>query len=346
MSAPECVATPLPGSRGSSLCLRGVEFRPALFCAPMAGLTHSAFRRLVSDFGGHGALFTEMLCGRWLRAENLRTSAATRRRAQEGPVIYQLMIAEPTEVPAIMACLAQLEPAGVDLNCACPTPNVRHAGAGSALFEDRERLAAILTAMRRELAGPLTVKIRLGLPREGWRAQLADRLRLFADCGVDAVILHPRFADEKLRRRARHELLPELASATRLPIIASGDLHGPELLRRNPEHFAGVSGLMIGRMAVVQPWLFRAWRSEPVAPDYLDVWQRFVRYVREDFPERKVFHRIKAFTAYYARNFHFGHTLLAATQSATDLAPLTEKATRFLSSAPQPALHPDVAGLA
>lgn len=346
MSATERATGPLPGSLGSSLKLRGVEFRPALFCAPMAGLTHSAFRRLVSDFGGHGALFTEMLCGRWLRAENLAASAATRRRAPEGPVIYQLMIAEPAEVPAIMARVAQLEPAGVDLNCACPAPNVRHAGAGSALFEDRDRLAAILSAMRREFAGPLTVKIRLGLPRDGWQARLLDRLRLFEDCGVDAVTLHPRFADEKLRRRARHELFPALAAATRLPIIASGDLHGPEIVRRAAEHFAGVAGVMVGRMAVVQPWLFRAWQGEPVAPDYLEVWQRFARYVREDFPERKVFHRIKAFTAYYARNFHFGHTLLAASQSATDLGTLTKAATRFLAANPQPAPHPDVSGLA
>ncbi len=346
MNPPDRVPAASTLGEESALRLRGVEFRPALFCAPMAGFTHSAFRRLVSDFGGHGALFTEMLCGRWLRAENLQTSAATRRRAQEGPVIYQLMIAEPGEVPAIMARITELNPVGVDLNCACPAPNVRHAGAGSALFEDRARLAAILLAMRRAFAGPLTVKIRLGLPRDDWRTQLVDRLRLFEDSGVDAVILHPRFADEKLRRRARHELLPEFAAATRLPVIASGDLHGPEIVRRHPEHFAGVAGLMMGRMAIVQPWHFRSWAGERVVPDYLGVWQRFVRYVHEDFPERKWFYRTKAFTVYYARNFHFGHTLLAACQSAPDLPTLTERATRFLEASPQRALYPDVAGLA
>ena len=246
----------------TSLTLRGITIRPALLCAPMAGLTHSAFRRLVADFGGHGALFTEMLCGRWLLREPLGTSPAVKRRPEEGPVFYQLMISDPDLVPAIMDRLRTVQPTGVDLNCACPAPNVRAVGAGSELFEDPPRMEAILRAMRRHFDGPLTVKIRLGKSAGDWHARLLDRLRLIADCGADAVILHPRFSDEKLRRRARHELFPELCAAASLPVIASGDIHRPETLKARPECFAGVAAVMVGRMAVVQPWVFRAWSGE------------------------------------------------------------------------------------
>jgi tRNA-dihydrouridine synthase B len=311
----------------------------------MAGLTHSAFRRLLADFGGYGALFTEMLCGRWLLRERLEASPAAKRRPQEGTVFYQLMIADPDLTPAVMDRVQSLRPCGVDLNCACPAPNVRAVGAGGELFEDPARLEAILQAMRRAHAGPLTVKIRLGKPTGDWRGRLFERLRLFADCGVDAVTLHPRFADEKLRRRARHELLPELCAATRLPLIASGDLHGPEVIRAQPDHFAGVAGLMVGRLAVVQPWIFGVWNGAAPAIEPLEVWQRLLRYVLEDFPPAKAFYRVKAFTRYFARNFVFGHTLDSLAQGARSLEALRRGTEEFLARGPAVTRHPDVTGL-
>lgn len=330
----------------SILTLRGRSFSPARFCAPMAGLTHSAFRRLVADFGGCGALFTEMLCGRWLRHEHLESSPAVKRRPHEGRVIYQLMITDAQDVPAILDRLALLQPDGVDLNCACPAPNVRQVGAGSELFEDRDRLAAILVALRSGYSGPLTVKIRLGSSREGWRDRLADRLRLFEDSGLDAVTLHPRFSEEKLRRRARHELLPEIAASTRLPLIASGDITGPQSVREFPDRFANVAGLMLGRMAVIRPWIFAQWEAEPSKPDYLEVWSRFARYVQEDFEPAVAFRRLKLFTIYFARNFVFGHTLTAAAQSAQDWETLTTRATQFLAADPAPDRSPSLQSLA
>lgn len=340
------VPYPAPEEPISSLTLRGLTIRPALFGAPMAGLTHSAFRRLLADFGGYGALFTEMLCGRWLLGESLQTSPAVKRRETEGPVFYQLMIRHADEVPAVLDRLRPVTPVALDLNCACPAPNIRAAGAGSELFEDPGRLQAILRALREGFPGPLTVKIRLGQPHGDWQGRLLDRLRLFADCGVDAVTLHPRFATEKLKRRARHELLPTFAAATPLPLIASGDIHGPEIVRTHPEHFAGVAGIMVGRRVVVQPWIFAAWNGRLAPPDPHEVWQRFVRYVLEDFPPGKAFYRIKAFTRYYARNFRFGHTLDTIAQAAPNLDALTARAEEFLAAAPPLARTPDLAGLA
>jgi tRNA-dihydrouridine synthase len=334
-----------PGLPGS-LVLRGRTLGPALFCAPMAGFTHSAFRRLVSDFGGYGALFTEMLCGRWLLREDLARSPSARRRACEGPVVYQLMIADPADVPAVVARLTEVEPAGIDLNCACPAPHIRSAGAGSELFEDRDRLGAIVRALRSSYDGPLTVKVRLGRCREDWRERWLDRVRLLEECGVDALIVHPRFAEEKLRRRSRLDWLPGLVAETRLPVIASGDIQGPEVVRANPARFAGTAGIMVGRMAVVRPWVFRDWHGEGLpAPDYLEVWVRFARYVLEDYPEPKAFFRIRAFTRYYARNFQFGHALFAAAQASASLPELEDRATRFLAADPVPDRFPTVQGL-
>ncbi len=343
--APEAAAARAEPGTGP-LTLRGITFAPARFCAPMAGLTHSAFRRLVADFGGHGALFTEMICGRWLLREDANRSPALKRRPEEGRVIYQLMLTAPEEVAPAVERLADCRPDGLDLNCACPAPKIRQRGAGSELFTDRPRLEGILRALRREWPGVLTVKIRLGRPEPSWRTILGDRLRLFADCGVDAVTLHPRFADEKLKRRARHEVFPELLAETRLPLIASGDLHGPEGVRRQAAALAGVAGIMVGRLAVVRPWIFRAWSDPDFFPEPVAVWERFVRYVREDFPEPKAFLQARVLVTYLARNFRFGHRLFALAQGARTWAELVERVGEFLENGPERLQEPDLSGLA
>jgi tRNA-dihydrouridine synthase len=112
--------------------------------------------------------------------------------------------------------------------------------------------------------------------------------------------------------------------------------------------FAAVSGLMIGRMAVVRPWVFAEWQGglSSAEIDHLEVWRRFAAYVTEDFTPGQAYYRIRAFTAYYARNFHFGHTLFAATQAAPDLETLRERAIRFLASKPQLVRIPNLLGLA
>ncbi len=338
------VSAPVAGE--APLTLRGVTFRPARFCAPMAGITHSAFRRLVADFGGAGGLFTEMLCARWLRREDWRRSPALKRRPEEGRLIYQLMLTQPDEAAPAVARLAELQPDGLDLNCACPAPHIRQCGAGAELFADAPRLAAILTALRREWPGLLTVKIRLGRPEPDWWTVLCERLRLFADAGVDAVIVHPRFADEKLKRRARLEVFPRLREVTRLPLLASGDLHGPAEVRAHAVPLAGVAGILVGRRAAVQPWRFRAWDEPDFRPDPWEVWQRFVRYAREDLPEPKVFPAVQVFTRYFSRNFVFGHRLFAAAQGAANSAALERQVAEFFHAVPIWCREPDLSGLA
>ncbi len=327
-----------------SLTFRNVTFSPALFCAPMSEITHSAFRRLLADFGGYGALFTEMLSGRALLAENPATSPYVKKRPGEGRVIYQILVngSEPLEaiVERLIACGAD----GIDVNCACPSPSIKALRAGAFLFEDQDRLAQVLRTVRRRFAGPLTAKIRLGKNRPEWQAQLRRRLKVIEDCGTDALILHPRFQEEKLKRAARHELFSWAAAQTRLPLIANGDILGAATLQARPEHFESAAGIMVGRMAAVQPWIFAQWRkSAPV--DVAAVWDTLFRYVGEDFEPRKALFRMKIFTAYYARNFSFGHTLCTRAQNAKTLEQLRADALAFLSAAPRRVPAPSASGV-
>ena len=159
------------------LVLRGVVFAPPLFSAPMAGVTHSAFRRLLSDFGGYGALYSEMLSGKYLLHEDLGRSPWLKRRAAEGRVIYQLLMADDDRLPEIAARLRLLAPDAIDLNLACNALPVRKQRGGSSLFGDMARMRTILRGLRAHFAGPLLVKIRLGDEGDGWPERLRERLQ-------------------------------------------------------------------------------------------------------------------------------------------------------------------------
>ena len=317
------------------LTLRGVCYDPPLFCAPMAGITHSAFRRLLSDFGGYGALYTEMLSAKMVVHEDPETSPWLKRRPQEKRVIYQLLVTEATRLPATLARLAPASRDGIDINLGCPAATVQQQGGGSNLFDDPARLRDIIHTIRRDFAGPLSVKIRLGRSTPDWRTVLHDRLHLLEDEGIDALTLHPRFAEESLNRfQPRHICYAELAAVTRLPIIANGDITGRDYVQMNESLLAPAAGLMIGRMAAARPWIFAQWHEPELRMDHHEVWTRLCRYMEDDFDPIKGLIRLKVFTPYFARNFAFGHTLFAAIQSAPDWSTARARADDFLSSHP------------
>jgi tRNA-dihydrouridine synthase len=313
-----------------------LQIAPALFLAPMAGVGHSGFRRLLADFGGYGALFTEMISASAFLREDPAKSPYTRRRECEGPVFYQFRIAAGEDLGALFRKLATVDCAGVDLNLGCPAPKIQARASGCALFRDFAQLRAVLEGIRRHYGGVLTVKFRLGDDPERWREPFLERLRLFEDCGVHAVTVHPRFSGEKLKRRARWEEFPWIAARTRLPVIGSGDVCCPEDVSEHRDAFAPLAGLMLGRIAAVKPWIFREFAGLPrVEIDHREVWDRLYRYTLEDLPPERAFGRLKEFTFYFAKNFFFGHEMDKRIQKARDPEGIREAVMRFLDAGPR-----------
>ena len=312
----------------SPLTLKNKTFQPRLFLAPMAGISHSAFRRLISDFGGYGALYTEMLSPRALLKENLNTSPFTKKRDCEGQVIYQLQLTGDEELQPIVERLRTLDPAGIDINLGCPAPAIRKVGAGKALFDNIEKLTRTLNTIRSCWDGLFTIKCRVGDNSAGWEERFLDRVRLFENSGVDAICVHPRFSDEKLKRFARWNLFAWIRSQTHLPLIANGDIADNTALALL-EH---CDALMIGRASVIKPWIFKTLTDVAPAIDYKEVWLRFFNYTCEDFPPEKSIGRIKEFTIYYSKNFFFGHELFRAVQPSPDLLALKDRAIAFFDS--------------
>jgi tRNA-dihydrouridine synthase len=310
----------------------------------MAGLTHSAFRRLVGELGGCDLVYTEMLAGTRLLVES-PDSPYLRRRPGDGRVVYQLLLRDERRIDQIVDRLRLCAPDGLDINCGCPAAGIRFIGGGSDLFEDGARLAAVLSAVRRVWQGPLSAKIRLGrAPEAHWRERFLDRLQRIREAGVDSLTVNPRFAVDRLTRPARHDLLPWICAEAGIPVLANGDITGPETLAAHPEYFADCAGVMLGRMAVVRPWVFAAWRQgvgyEPPAAG--EVWRRLVAYMREDFPPERLALRLKHVTGWYSRNFVYGHLLAGQVRHLRDTETLRRRMEEFLASAPATVRRPSL----
>lgn len=317
-----------------TITLKDRVVSPALFLAPMAGITNSAFRRLLSDFGGYGALFTEMLSGKGILYENMEESTYTKRRDKEGDVIYQLLLNDDDNYKAIIDKLKTISPFGLDLNLGCPAPMVRRVAAGSALFADISKMEKTLESIRKHWNGIFTVKVRLGEDPENWRDSFLHSLKIFEKYKIDAITVHPRFVKDRLKRKPRWEEFAWIRDNCDLPLIANGDIISPNQIN---EKFDSVDGLMLGRVVVAKPWIFKVFSGDidENLIDYAEVWERMFNYIIEDFAPNKVLGRIKEFNGYYARNFFFGHKLYSQVQGSRDLDFIYDKAMAFLTSSPR-----------
>jgi tRNA-dihydrouridine synthase len=334
------------------LQLKNILLKNPLFLAPLAGVTNSAFRRLVAGFGGYGALFTEMLSGKALLGEHVGHTPFTKKRQEEGIVWYQLALNGTEDIPRVLDKLICVSPLAIDLNAGCPAPEMERVGTGVSLFADLERFTRVVKGLRKGFDGVFTVKCRLWETETGWQNEFLKRLRIIEDNGADAIIVHPRFFGEKLKRNARWEHFSWIKQHTKLPLIANGDIGSVADIRKIYHLCTEVSGYMIGRLAVVRPWIFRDIANEMYGYNqtfdtinYINVWETFYKYVMEDFRPEKAIGRLKEFSKYYSRNFFFGHQLKTMTQCAASCEMINDVAMTFLTKNPQVVENPSVTGI-
>lgn len=320
----------------SPVMLRNLHIDPPIALAPMVALSHSALRSLILEYGGAGVFYTEMLSIKRLPSETPKHSPLLVTTDEETPLIYQLVGNEPERLPAAIAKVHLYGGAGIDLNLGCPAPQLCRQGAGAALVNDRPRLLRMLRVLRLETELPLSVKIRLG-PEED-RGFLAGLCRMLEDEGVDALTVHARRPGEKFCRKPQWSLVGEAKESVSIPVFVNGGIFSVDDARQALAR-SGADGLMIGRGAVVRPWLcgeiaaaFSEKYQEKNTVNMEKMYYRFITLLEERFAPQKRLSRLKHFTRYYSRSFQFGHSFWARVQSSDSMDEAKAYAESFFAS--------------
>lgn len=223
----------------------------------MQDVTDLAFWRLMTRYGGADVYWTEYFRvhgdsrpERWI-LQSITENPTGR------PVVAQMI---GNDIPALVRTAKELqkyEVAAIDLNLGCPAPVVYRKCAGGGLLREPEKIDAILGALREAVAVPFTVKTRVGFDSPDVFDTL---LQLFAKHSVDLVTVHGRTVAQMYKPGVRYDLIAQAARELPCPVFANGNVHSPEqalaLLAET-----GARGLMIGRGAIRNPWLFEQIRQ-------------------------------------------------------------------------------------
>ena len=227
--------------------------RNNLFVAPMAGVTDRPFRQLCKRFGA-GMAVSEMVASNSL----LWGSDKTRRRANhEGepdPISVQIAGAD----PRMMAEAARYNVGEgaqiIDINMGCPAKKVCNVMAGSALLKDELLVGRILEAVVEAVDTPVTLKFRTGWDQHNKNALTVARIA--AESGIQLLSIHGRTRACGFTGHAEYDTIAEVKSATRLPVVANGDITTPQKAKYVLD-YTRADGIMIGRAAQGRPWIFR-----------------------------------------------------------------------------------------
>lgn len=230
----------------------GVVLENGLVLAPMAGVTDLSYRKLCKE-QGCGLVVTEMVSAKAILYKNRNTQELLRIRDEERPAAVQLFGAD----AGIMGEIAQVVSEGncdlIDVNMGCPVPKIVNNGEGSALLKEPKKVEAILTAMVKRSKKPVTVKIRKGFNDASVNA--VEIAKIAEGCGVAAVAVHGRTREQFYSGKADWEIIRQVKEAVKIPVIGNGDVTGAKEAKAMLD-LTGCDGVMIGRGAKGNPWIF------------------------------------------------------------------------------------------
>ena len=236
-----------------------VEIGFPVVLAPMAGYTDSAMRTLCLEQGA-GAVYSELTSAEGIRRDSEKTFQVLETANNEHPIAGHIFGRDPQ---AMADAAKYVEQTGlfdwVDLNCGCPVKKVVSRGAGAALLKDLPHLGKIIEAVKAAVSLPVSVKTRIG-----FNNATADHLeiaKVVEESGADMVAVHARLAKNFHGGEADWNKLAAMKQALKIPILGNGGINAPEDVGRMLDA-TGVDGVMIGRAAIGNPWIFARIRQE------------------------------------------------------------------------------------
>lgn len=313
----------------------------------MAGMTDSAFRRMVKRHGGCGLVVTEMVSSEGLVRGIDRTLEYAEYTEEERPVSIQIFGGDPEKMADAAQIVEGLGANIVDVNMGCPVPKISKHNAGCSLMREPRHAASVIAAMTKRVKIPVTVKMRAGWNEESINAlELAKRVE---DAGAAAVAVHGRTAAQSYSGNSDWALISQVAESVSIPVFGSGDCIEPEQIIERMT--TGVSGVLVGRGILRNPWILaqaadlaagRPMRKVTLEDrgrfllEYMDVLVSEGENEAEGFRhragvtnapgrhERWVSNKLRALMSWYSKGLHNGGQLRTAINSAESIVRVRE----------------------
>jgi nifR3 family TIM-barrel protein len=314
-----------------------IMIKPNIVLAPMAGVTDSIFRRMVLQIGGCGLVSTEMTNAASVSPKALKRRHLLDYLPEERPLTMQLSGNDPDLIAQAARTVEELGADILDINCGCPSPKVTGGGHGASLLRDLPKMSRVLKSVRAAVTIPITLKFRAGWDEQN--LNYVETAQVAEDAGVAAIALHPRTREQGYKGSADWSRIAEVKRHVRIPVIGSGDVTTAEAALQRLAA-TGVDGVMIGRGAMANPWIFLQIAQlrrgeqpfEPSAADKLDLLLRYISMCREEMPERLALNKLKQLIGQFSVGLPGSAALRASVQRSATIAEAQEHLEAFFAA--------------
>lgn len=264
------------------LKIGNVELQNQVVLAPMAGVTDLPFRLLCHEQGA-GLLSMEMVSAKAISFHNKNTESLMEIDEREHPIALQLFGSDPDLISEVAKGIEERPFDILDINMGCPVPKVVNNGEGSALMKNPKLIGEIVEKTVKAIKKPVTIKIRKGFNDSLINA--VEVAKIAEQSGAAAIAVHGRTREQYYSGKADWDIIRQVKEAVKIPVIGNGDVTSPEMAKAMLEQ-TGCDGVMIGRGAKGNPWIFRQivhyleTGEKLEKPDIEEVKQMMMRHAR------------------------------------------------------------------